>query len=119
MTIRNLYQAPYQLTHCMGHSSHFYFTYPGWYDQGRKIIISSDRENRTNFFGVDLTHGDITQLTDLDPVAGPVDAQGVTKLPHHASLAGEWIVQSDFRGRLLARPFEHISHATDRHDVLP
>lgn len=82
-----LYQDPVsgarvrQLTHYMGHSSHFYFTYPGWYDQGRKIIISSDRENRTNFFGVDLTHGDITQLTDLDPAAGPVDAQGVTQNP--------------------------------------
>ena len=56
-----------QLTHYKGHSSHFYFTYPCWYDNGRKIVFFSDRENRTNLFGVDLTSGDITQLTDLDP----------------------------------------------------
>jgi len=55
-----------QLTNYMGHSSHFYFTYPCWYDNGRKIVIYSDRENRTNLFGVDLESGDITQLTDLD-----------------------------------------------------
>jgi len=68
-----------QLTHYMGHSSHFYFTYPCWYDNGHKIIFFSDRGNRTNLFGVDLTSGDITQLTDLDPAKG--DIGGLSKNP--------------------------------------
>ena len=70
-----------QLTNYLGNSNHFYFTYPCWYDAGRKLMLASDRENRTNFFGVDLTTGDLTQLTDLDPADGPVDAQSMTKNP--------------------------------------
>jgi oligogalacturonide lyase len=61
-----------QLTDYKGHSNHFYFTYPCWYDDGRKIVFISDRENRTNLFGVDLHSGEITQLTDLDPALGGV-----------------------------------------------
>ncbi len=67
-----------QLTNYKGHSNHFYFTYPCWYDRGRKIVFYSDRENRTNLFGVDLESGDITQLTDLDP-ARPLG--GLSKNP--------------------------------------
>ena len=70
-----------QLTNYRGHSNSSYFTYPCWYDDGRKLVIASDRENRTNFFGVDLTSGDLTQLTELDPAAGEVDAQSMTKNP--------------------------------------
>ncbi|MBI4790524.1 MAG: PD40 domain-containing protein [Chloroflexi bacterium] len=75
-----------QLTNYLGHSNHFYFTYPCWYDDGRKLVIASDRENRTNFFGVDLASGEITQLTDLDPAAGQVDAQSTTKNPRRAEI---------------------------------
>ncbi|MHB0934996.1 MAG: oligogalacturonate lyase family protein [Armatimonadota bacterium] len=56
-----------QLTNYRAHSNHSYFTYPCWYDQGRKLVIASDRENRVNLFGVDLTTGELTQLTDWDP----------------------------------------------------
>ncbi len=70
-----------QLTNYLGHSNHFYFTYPCWYDNGRKIVIASDRENRTNFFGVDLTSGELTQLTDLDPAQGNIGAQSMTVNP--------------------------------------
>jgi oligogalacturonide lyase len=70
-----------QLTNYLGNSNHFYFTYPCWYDEGRKLVIASDRENRTNFFGVDLTAGDLTQLTDLEPAGGSVDPQSMTKNP--------------------------------------
>jgi oligogalacturonide lyase len=70
-----------QYTNYLGHSNHSYFTYPCWYDDGRKIVIASDRENRTNLFGVDLTSGEITQLTDLDPAAGNLGAQSITKNP--------------------------------------
>lgn len=68
-----------QMTNYLGHSNHFYFTYPCWYDQGRKIVFYSDRENRTNLFGVDLASGDITQLTDFDPTKGHIG--GLSKNP--------------------------------------
>lgn len=75
-----------QLTNYLGHSNASYFTYPCWYDDGRKLVIGSDRENRTNFFGVDLRSGDITQLTDLDPVDGQVGAQSMTINPRRDEL---------------------------------
>ena len=56
-----------QLTNYRAHSNHSYFTYPCWYDQGRKLVIASDRDNRVNLFGVDLESGELTQLTDWDP----------------------------------------------------
>jgi oligogalacturonide lyase len=68
----------HQLTAYKGHSNHFYFTYPCWYDNGRKILFYSDRENRTNLFGVDLHTGEITQLTDFGP---EVRTGGLTKNP--------------------------------------
>jgi len=68
-----------QLTNYRGHSNHFYFTYPCWYDDGRKIVVFSDRENRTNLFGIDLHGGEITQLTDLDPARGEIG--GLSKSP--------------------------------------
>lgn len=54
-----------QLTDYRGNSSHLYFTNPGWYADGRKLLFSSDRNNLPNLFGIDLTTGEITQLTDL------------------------------------------------------
>lgn len=53
-----------QLTNYKGHSNHIYFTNSGWYDNGRKLVIASDRENETNLFSVDLTTGEIVQLTE-------------------------------------------------------
>jgi oligogalacturonide lyase len=60
-----------QLTNYKGHSHHFYFTNSGWYADGRKLLFSSDRNNRTNLFGIDLASGEIEQLTDLTPVPLP------------------------------------------------
>jgi len=60
-----------QLSDYKGHSHHLYFTNPGWYDGGRKLLFGSDRQNRTNLFSLDLTSGEITQLTDLEPVPPP------------------------------------------------
>ncbi len=60
-----------RLTDYKGHSHHFYFTNPGWYDDGRKLLVSSDRNNRTNLFGIEVATGEIEQLTDLDPVPLP------------------------------------------------
>ncbi len=60
-----------QLTDYKGHSHHLYFTNPGWYDDGRKLLFGSDRANRTNLFSLDLQSGEITQLTDLEPLPPP------------------------------------------------
>jgi oligogalacturonide lyase len=64
-----------QLTNYRGHSHHFYFTNPGWYDSGRKLLFSSDRNNRTNLHGIDLASGEIEQLTDLEPVPLPREVE--------------------------------------------
>lgn len=64
-----------QLTNYKGHSHHFYFTNPGWYAGGRKLLFGSDRENRTNLFSMDLESGEITQLTDLAPAPPPFETE--------------------------------------------
>jgi oligogalacturonide lyase len=58
-----------QLTNYKGHSYHLYFTNPGWYDGGRRLLFGSDRGNCTNLFSIELASGAITQLTDLDQEA--------------------------------------------------
>jgi oligogalacturonide lyase len=62
-----------QLTNHKGHSHHLYFTNPGWYDGGRRLLFGSDRGNRTNLFSVELASGEITQLTDLDQPPPPAE----------------------------------------------
>lgn len=59
-----------QLTGHKAHSYHLYFTNPGWYARGRKLLFGSDRENRCNLYGLDLQSGEICQLTDVEPVDG-------------------------------------------------
>jgi oligogalacturonide lyase len=55
-----------QLTDYRAHSHHLYFTNPGWYDDGGKLVFGGDRENHTHLFCIDLASGEITQLTDLE-----------------------------------------------------
>ena len=64
-----------QLTSYKGHSHHFYFTNPGWFDHEQKLMFSSDRKNRTNLFGIDLKDFSIQQLTDLEPVPLPREVE--------------------------------------------
>jgi oligogalacturonide lyase len=64
-----------QLTDYKGHSHHFYFTNPGWYDHDRRLLFASDRGNRTNLYSLELNSGAITQLTDLDPVPLPREVE--------------------------------------------
>lgn len=66
-----------QLTQHRGHSHHFYFTNPGWYAGGRKLLFASDRCDRPNLYGVDLLNGEIEQLTDLAPVPLPRELEFV------------------------------------------
>lgn len=64
-----------QLTDYKGHSHHFYFTNPGWYDQDRRLLFASDRNNRTNLYSVELASGILTQLTDLEPAPLPREVE--------------------------------------------
>lgn len=64
-----------QLTRYKAHSHHLYFTNPGWYDAGRRLLFASDRANRTNLFSLDLASHEITPLTDLDPLPPPTEVQ--------------------------------------------
>ena len=53
-----------QLTRHKGHSHHLYFTNPGWYDGGKKLLLGSDRNNLTILMSLDLESGELLQLTD-------------------------------------------------------
>lgn len=55
-----------QLTHYLGHSNHFYFTDPCWFNDNKSFFFMSDRENQSNLFRYDLEDGKITQLTDFN-----------------------------------------------------
>jgi oligogalacturonide lyase len=62
-----------QLTAYKCHSHHLYFTNPGWFDDGRRLLFGSDRVGRTNLFSVGLAEGDIRQHTDADMPGPPVE----------------------------------------------
>lgn len=67
-----------QLTNYKGHSHHLYFTNLGWYDNGRKLLIGSDRNGSTNLFTLDLDTGEIVQLTDLEQTRIPRELSFLT-----------------------------------------
>ena len=67
-----------QLTSYKANTHHFYFTNCGWHDEGNKLLISSDRYNRTNLFSIDLRDGSITQITDLEPALKPRELEFLT-----------------------------------------
>ncbi len=64
-----------QLTDHFCHSYHLYFTEPGWYDDGRRLVFMSERENAQNLYSIDLETGEILQLTDLDAADGALEAK--------------------------------------------
>ncbi|NKB65952.1 MAG: oligogalacturonide lyase [Candidatus Latescibacteria bacterium] len=64
-----------RLTAYRGHSHHFYFTNNGWYDNGRRLLLSSDRENCTNLFSLELDSGQLLQLTNLEPLPLPREVE--------------------------------------------
>jgi oligogalacturonide lyase len=55
-----------RLTSYRGHSHAFYFTNPGWYDGGSRLLFGSDRNGKTDLFSLELKTGSILQLTDLE-----------------------------------------------------
>ena len=64
-----------QLTNYKGNSHHFYFTNPGWFENDQKLLFSSDRNNRTNLFAIDLNDYSIQQLTDLELLPLPLEVE--------------------------------------------
>lgn len=54
-----------RLTDYLGHSNHFYFTDPCWFNNNRSFIFTSQRENQGNLFRYDLDNGKIIQITDF------------------------------------------------------
>ncbi|WP_339106151.1 oligogalacturonate lyase family protein [Haloterrigena sp. KLK7] len=56
-------------------SRHLYFTEPGWYDDGRRLLVRSDRDGTQQLYSIALESGEITQLTDL-----PAEISGVTRV---------------------------------------
>ncbi|NKB70674.1 MAG: oligogalacturonide lyase [Candidatus Latescibacteria bacterium] len=60
-----------RLTDYLGHSNHFYFTDPCWFNNDRSMVFTSQRENAGNLFRYDLDGGQITQLTDLQSQGRP------------------------------------------------
>lgn len=64
-----------QLTNYPAHSHHFYFTHSGWYANESKLLVASDRENKTDLFSIDLQTYAITQLTDLTPLPLPREVE--------------------------------------------
>ncbi|MAS36903.1 MAG: oligogalacturonide lyase [Anaerolineaceae bacterium] len=59
-----------QLTDHLGHSNHFYFTDPCWFNDGQSMLFNGDREGRRNLFRYDFDDGKITQMTDLQGKGG-------------------------------------------------
>ena len=60
-----------RLTDYLGHSNHFYFTDPCWFNNNRSFVFTSQRENSGNLFRYDLDDGKITQITDLNTKSRP------------------------------------------------
>ena len=73
-TDRDTGAAVRQLTDYYAHHYHVYFTNNGWYDGGRKLLMGGDRENKYNLYSIDLTSGEIIQLTDYTRITVPDDA---------------------------------------------
>ncbi|MEE3042695.1 MAG: oligogalacturonate lyase family protein [Candidatus Latescibacterota bacterium] len=64
-----------QLTEHRAHSHHFYFTNIGWHAEGTRLLVASDRGNATNLYSIDLSSGELLQLTDLAPLPLPREVE--------------------------------------------
>jgi len=56
-----------QLTDWRAHSYHLYFTHLDRWDDGRRMLIGSERHNAPNLYSVELDSGELTRLTDFGP----------------------------------------------------
>lgn len=54
-----------RLTSWRTNSNHLYFTNNCFYDDGKRLVFASERDNAPNLYSLDLESGEIEQLTDL------------------------------------------------------
>lgn len=66
-----------QLTDYLGHNWHTYFTNNGWWDDNKRLLFNSDRNNAENLYSIEIATGEISRLTDFKPHA--------KSLPHFAN----------------------------------
>ena len=57
----------HQLTNYKCNSTHPYFTDDGWYDNDRRMLFMSERDNARNIFSIEIESGEISQLTNSQP----------------------------------------------------
>ena len=62
-----------QLTACLAHNWHFYYTYSGWWRNNQCLLFNSHRDNRPGTYSIDLETGRIT-LAVPDVTDGFFDA---------------------------------------------
>lgn len=55
----------WRLTSYLGHSRHPYFTDDGWFDDDRRMLFTSDRNNVRNLFSIEMESGLIHRLTEM------------------------------------------------------
>ncbi len=71
-----------QLTDHLAHSYHLYFTNPGWWDNGRRLLFGSDRGNSSNLYSIELESGQITAITDFGSIDSKQGWQNGVINPH-------------------------------------
>ena len=54
-----------RLTSYRSNSNHLYFTNNSFYDNGKRIVFASERNNAHNLYSLELETGEIEQLTDF------------------------------------------------------
>ncbi len=60
-----------QLTSYLGHTNHLYFTDPCWIEDNVSMIVTSDRENRSNLFSLSLEDSTLRQLSNNTSASRP------------------------------------------------
>ncbi|MBQ7916952.1 MAG: oligogalacturonide lyase [Firmicutes bacterium] len=59
-----------QLTSYLGDSWHTYFTNNALWDNNKRLLFNSDRNNTHNLYSIELESGEISRLTDYKPGEG-------------------------------------------------
>lgn len=72
-----------RLTDYLGHTNHLYFTDPCWIEDSGSMVVTSDRENRSNLFRLDLDDRSLTQLTDLNAGERPSGSYSAANRCHY------------------------------------
>lgn len=101
-----------RLTDYLGHTNHLYFTDPCWIEGSRSMVVTSDRENRSNLFRLDIDDRSLTQLTDIDTRERPSGSYSASTRCHYFIRAGAIVELSvdTLEERELYRPADTASN---------